>query len=570
MANQRRRFLGLAAGAIAVPATSSLVVAQGDPSRGREAPILAQASVPERRPAKSELTGLSALLTPEECVVLLIDHQPFQFANLHSHEPTMIVNNVTGLAKFAKAFNVPVILTTVLEARGGTIIKGLQDVFPNQKSIDRTYINAWQDKRIVDLVKGTGRKKLVMAALWTEMCLAMPTIHALGEGYDVYIVTDASGGVSAEAHDMAVRRMGQAGAVPSTWIGLSGGWQSDWARESTLPDTVKIIAAHGGGSGGAFALGDQLLGACNAVGLRADGEAAWIVVPPATEAVSPFSISLPKTAIDDLRHRLDSTRYPERETVGDWTQGVPLGKARALIEYWRNRYDWRRFEARANSFPHFPTRIDWLGIDFVHARSSHTNAMPLVFTHAWHGSFVEFLEVIGPLTEPTRFGGNADDAFHVVVPSLPGFALSDKPSKTGWDVERIAQAWVTLMQRLGYERWVAQGGDWGSGVTHALARLRPPGLIAAHVNWPFVFPSKLPENPTPAEKRAFERAAWFQGEQSGYFREQATRPPTNGYALAHSAARQALWIYHRFQAWTDNRGIPHYDISIDAMLDDIR
>jgi nicotinamidase-related amidase len=261
MPNQRRQFLGLAAGAIAVPATSGLVVAQGDPARGREAPIPAQATVPERRPAKSELTGLSALLTPEECVVLLIDHQPFQFANLHSHEPTMIVNNVIGLAKFAKAFKVPVILTTVLEGRGGKIIKGLQDVFPEQKPIDRTYINAWQDKRIVDLVKGTGRRKLVLAALWTEMCLAMPTIHALGEGYDVYIVTDASGGVSVEAHDMAVRRMVQAGAVPITWIGLSGEWQRDWARESTLADTLKIVTEHGGGSGVAFAWETQLLGA---------------------------------------------------------------------------------------------------------------------------------------------------------------------------------------------------------------------------------------------------------------------------------------------------------------------
>jgi hypothetical protein len=163
----------------------------------------------------------------------------------------------------------------------------------------------------------------------------------------------------------------------------------------------------------------------------ADAQATSIVVPPATEAVSPFTISLPQTAIDDLRHRLDSTRDPERETVGDWTQGVPLDKARALIEYWRDRYDWRRFEARANSFPHFRTRIDGLGIHFIHARSSHTNSMPVVFTHGWPGSFVEFLEVIGPLTEPTRFGGNADDAFHVVVPSLPGFAFSDKPSKPG-------------------------------------------------------------------------------------------------------------------------------------------
>jgi pimeloyl-ACP methyl ester carboxylesterase len=301
----------------------------------------------------------------------------------------------------------------------------------------------------------------------------------------------------------------------------------------------------------------------------ADAQAASIVVPPATEAVSPFSILLPQTAIDDLRHRLDSTRYPDRETVGGWTQGVPLDKARALIAHWRDRYDWRRFEARANLLPHFRTRIDGLGIHFIHARSSHTKAMPIVFTHGWPGSFVEFLEVIGPLTEPTRFGGNSDDAFHVVVPSLPGFAFSDKPSETGWEVERIAKAWVTLMQRLGYERWVAQGGDWGSGVTHALARLGPPGLIAAHVNWPFVFPSKQPENPKRAEKRAFERAAWFQGEQSGYFREQATRPQTIGYALADSAAGQALWIYEKFQAWTDNRGDPEDALSIDAMLDDI-
>ena len=301
----------------------------------------------------------------------------------------------------------------------------------------------------------------------------------------------------------------------------------------------------------------------------ANAEVSPIVVRPATDAVSPFSISLAQAAIDDLKRRLASTRYPERETVGDWTQGVPLDKARSLIEYWRDRYDWRRFEARANSFPHFRTRIDGIGIHFIHARSSHANALPIIFTHGWPGSFVEFLDIIGPLTEPTRFGGSADDAFHVVVPSLPGFAFSDKPSETGWDVERIAKAWATLMERLGYQRWVAQGGDWGSGVTHTLAHLRPPGLIAAHVNWPLVFPPKQPENPAPAEKRAFERAAWFLGEQSGYFREQSTRPQTIGYAVADSAAGQALWIYEKFQAWTDNHGNPEDALSLDAMLDDI-
>src|SRR5258705_760137 len=222
MSNQRRQFLGIAAGAMAAPAATSAQVAQ--PS------------------GRSNSAGLSALMTPEECVVVLIDHQPFQFANLHSHEPTMVVNNVIGLAKFAKAFKVPVILTTVLEARGGKIIKGLQDVFPDQKPIDRTYINTWQDQRVVDLVKATGRRKLVLAALWTEMCLAMPAIQALGEGYEVYVVTDASGGVSVEAHDMAVRRMVQAGAGPITGMAPSGEWQRGWSRQATLSDGPKILS----------------------------------------------------------------------------------------------------------------------------------------------------------------------------------------------------------------------------------------------------------------------------------------------------------------------------------------
>ncbi len=258
MSNKRRNFLGMAAaGAIAAPVASGLAIAQADPSRG--APTPTRTGATEARSGRSAAAGLSALLTPEESVVVLIDHQPFQFANLHSHEPTMIVNNVIGLAKFAKAFKVPVILTTVLEARGGKLIKGLQDVFPNQKPIDRTFINSWQDKRIVDAVKATGRKKLILAALWTEMCLAMPAIQALADGYDVYVVTDASGGVSLEAHDMAVRRMVQAGAVPITWIALSGEWQRDWARESTIADAAQILGDHGGGSGVAFAWETQLL-----------------------------------------------------------------------------------------------------------------------------------------------------------------------------------------------------------------------------------------------------------------------------------------------------------------------
>lgn len=206
-------------------------------------------------------TGLDALLTPEESVLVLIDHQPFQFANLNSHEPTMVVNNVVGLAKAARAFGVPTVLTTVLEERGGHLIQGIQDVFPEQKPIDRTFINTWQDERVVDAVKATGRKKLILAGLWTEICLAMPAIQAAGEGFEVYAVTDASGGVSAEAHDMAVRRMVQAGVVPITWMAVLGEWQRDWAREETVQAAAEVQAQHGGATGVAFAWEMQLLAA---------------------------------------------------------------------------------------------------------------------------------------------------------------------------------------------------------------------------------------------------------------------------------------------------------------------
>jgi nicotinamidase-related amidase len=204
--------------------------------------------------------GIEALLTPQNSVLLLIDHQPFQFANLHSHEPTLIVNNVVGLAKIAKVFQVPTILTTVVEERGGLLIKDVQDVFPDQKPINRTFINTWEDKRVVEAVKKTGRKKLVIASLWTEMCLAMPAIQAQGEGYDVYAVTDASGGVSVEAHDMAIRRMVQAGVAPITWLALSGEWQRDWARTETLGALAEVFVRHGGATGIAFAWELQLLG----------------------------------------------------------------------------------------------------------------------------------------------------------------------------------------------------------------------------------------------------------------------------------------------------------------------
>lgn len=204
-------------------------------------------------------TGLQALLRPEDSVLVLIDHQPFQFANIHSHDPPIIINNVVGLAKAAKAFGVPTILTTVVEERGGYLIKPLQDVFPEQKPIDRTFINTWEDRKVVAEVEKTGRKQLVMAGLWTEICLAMPAIQAMEEGYHVFAVTDASGGVSPEAHDMAVRRMVAAGIVPITWLAVASEWQRDWARSETLPGLATAVTDHGGGTAIAYNWEQQLL-----------------------------------------------------------------------------------------------------------------------------------------------------------------------------------------------------------------------------------------------------------------------------------------------------------------------
>ncbi len=204
-------------------------------------------------------TGLDALLTPENCALILIDHQPFQFAGLRSHDTQTVINNVVALAKSAKNFGVPTLFTTVVEERGGYLLKQLQEVFPEQKAINRTFINTWEDVRVVEWVKKTGRKKLVMAALWTEICLAMPVIHALGEDYDVFIVTDASGGVSVEAHEVAIQRMVQAGAVPITWSVFGSELQRDWARTATVPGTAQVLVDHMGNVGTSFLWEQQLL-----------------------------------------------------------------------------------------------------------------------------------------------------------------------------------------------------------------------------------------------------------------------------------------------------------------------
>ena len=285
--------------------------------------------------------------------------------------------------------------------------------------------------------------------------------------------------------------------------------------------------------------------------------------------IAPFAYRAPQAALDDLKQRLTRTRWPERETGPGWSQGVPLAKMRALVDYWRDGYDWRRCEAALNRIPQFRTTIDGLGIHFIHARSKHTNALPIVMTHGWPGSVIEFMEIVAPLTDPTAHGGRAEDAFHIVAPSLPGFGFSDKPSTKGWNADRIARAWGELMVRLGYKRYIAQGGDWGTFVTMRMAQLRVPGVAAIHITMPQVIPDKLPAKLTAAQQRAIDAQKRFETEGSGYFALQSTRPQTIGYPLADSPVGQAAWIYEKFHSWTDNKGNPEDALTRDQMLDNI-
>ena len=288
----------------------------------------------------------------------------------------------------------------------------------------------------------------------------------------------------------------------------------------------------------------------------------------ASLAIAPSSYHAPQGALDDLRQRLAHARWPERETIADWSQGVPLAKLRALVEYWRTEYDWRRCEATLDGFAQYRTEIDGLNFHFLHVRSAHTDALPILIAHGWPGSVIEFFKIIEPLTNPTARGGQAQDAFHVVAPSLPGFGFSDKPAERGWNADRIARAWAELMRRLGYDRYVAQGGDWGSVVTTTMAVQRPPGLAAIHLNMPLVIPYPVPtEGLSAEEQRAVDAYQRFLTDGFGYFHLQATRPQTIGYALTDSPVGQAAWIYEKFHAWTDNDGDPEDALTRDEMLD---
>ena len=285
--------------------------------------------------------------------------------------------------------------------------------------------------------------------------------------------------------------------------------------------------------------------------------------------VEPFRIAVPDDVLVDLRRRLTATRWPESECVDDWTQGIPLNYTRELASYWAEQYDWRSREEALNRFDQFTTEIDGLAIHFIHQRSPHPDAFPLLITHGWPGSIVEFQKVIAPLTDPTSYGGRAEDAFHVVCPSLPGYGFSGKPTATGWNVGRIARAWETLMVRLGYQRYGAQGGDWGGADTPENGR-NLGHRVAIHTNFPIGSPTEAAKSaPTDEDLAAFAGLNHYRTHDNGYFKQQATRPQTVGYGLVDSPTAQLAWIVEKFWAWTDHDGHPEHALSRDEMLDNV-
>jgi pimeloyl-ACP methyl ester carboxylesterase len=295
--------------------------------------------------------------------------------------------------------------------------------------------------------------------------------------------------------------------------------------------------------------------------------------------VRPFRIAIPDEVVTDLRRRIAATRWPDKETVPDRSQGVQLAKFQELVRYWGSGYDWRKVEATLNALPQYMTSIDGLDIHFLHVRSRQPNALPMILTHGWPGSILEQLKIIGPLTEPTAHGGRAEDAFDVVIPSMPGYGFSGKPQGTGWTPERIGRAWDTLMQRLGYARYVSQGGDWGSVVAGAMGRQAPSGLLGIHVNMPATVPPEIARallagEPAPAvlserEKVAYAGMATLYAKGSGYAGIMVTRPQTIGYSMADSPVGLAAWYYDKFADWTYSGGEPERSLTKDEMLDDI-
>ena len=286
--------------------------------------------------------------------------------------------------------------------------------------------------------------------------------------------------------------------------------------------------------------------------------------------ITKFRLKTSDVELADLRQRLEMTRWPDPETPEDWSQGVPLSYARELRDYWLGSYDWRSREEHYNQFPQFRTTIDGLDIHFIHRRSNQANAAPLLITHGWPGSVVEFHKVINPLADPVGGGGDAGDAFHIVCPSLPGYGFSGKPTSPGWGVEKIARTWNELMARLGYNAYFAQGGDWGAAVTTAIGMQNLGECRGLHVNMPSArAPKEARENPSERDKLALDGARHYQEWGAGYSKQQSTRPQTLGYGLVDSPMGQASWIIEKFYEWTDCNGHPENAISRDELLDNV-
>lgn len=289
-----------------------------------------------------------------------------------------------------------------------------------------------------------------------------------------------------------------------------------------------------------------------------------------SEEIRPFKIDISDAVLGDLKQRLEMTRWPEKELVDDWSQGIPLSYVKEICDYWQNSYDWRAREARLNEFPQFKTEIDGVDIHFIHLRSRHENARPLVMTHGWPGSVVEFHKVINELADPTAHGGEISDAFHMIVPSLPGYGFSGKPTEAGWGVEKIADVWAKLMARLGYNNYFAQGGDWGGIMTAHLGRQDPDHCDAIHVNLAAVTPDPdTMDDLTPEEQDCLARLMRYQDHESGYSKEQGTRPQTIGYSLLDSPSGQAAWIIEKYYEWTDCDGHPENVLTKDELLDNV-
>ena len=289
-----------------------------------------------------------------------------------------------------------------------------------------------------------------------------------------------------------------------------------------------------------------------------------------SDAITPFTIAIPDADLADLKERLGRTRWPEAEPVDDWSQGTPLAYVQEVAAYWADDYDWRATEARLNAYDHFTTEMDGLDIHFLHAPSPVEGALPMVMTHGWPGSIVEFMKVIEPLRDPEAHGGDASQAFHVVCPSLPGYGFSGKPSEVGWGVEKIARTWDTLMARLGYTDYVAQGGDWGAAVTTQIGMLDESNCRGIHTNMPVAGPDpETMDSLTELEQSALEAFGHYDKWDSGYSKQQSTRPQTLGYGLVDSPSGQLAWILEKFWAWTDNDGHPEDALTRDELLDNV-